>query len=192
MGCLLGQADPNLVLLGPFAAEQGKDGHDDKDEYYAQLNIGIIGQATKHQALAEADFHIVAGAVEVDGDVVAALLHGTGPTANVVERVGCRLATHHQIAVVLNPSLLVDDDHGDVLVAAYHLQHQGQVCGLVSLVERVHGFGPHLHVSALLLEQVAHQEVRHHQRCHGNHHSSHDQQDFHLPNSVCPYHIIHN
>ena len=58
MGRFLGKAYPYAVLLGPLGRKQGKNGHDDKEPYHAELHIGIGRQAPQHGRLLIADEQI--------------------------------------------------------------------------------------------------------------------------------------
>ena len=97
---------------------------------------------------------------------------------------------HFQIAELLDLTIGIHDHDGYVLVASDDLQHKSQIGVLIGIVERAQGFRPHLHIVTFLLHEVTHKQVGHHKRRYGNEHSCHHKQDFHLPNSICPYHTL--
>jgi hypothetical protein len=94
------------------------------------------------------------------------------------------------VTVVVNAAFTVHHDDRDGVVTLHHVEYQRHVRCLVGIVQGMQCLCPHLHAVALLLREVAHQEVGYQQRSHGNHRGCHHQQDFHLTNTVCPLHTL--
>ena len=158
MGRLLRQAHPHLVLLGPLRREQGKHGHDGKDDHNAQLPVGPHGEPLQHGRFVIAHVEAVVRAAQLNLDQVAGFLHLPPVAGYIGQRV---LARHLNVAPVGHVALLVHHNHGYGVVALNHARHQRQVGRLVGIVVGIHGLCPHLHLVALLHLKVAHQIVRH-------------------------------
>ena len=151
MSRFLRQAHPHFILFSPLRRQQGKDGHYDKDHDNTQLPIRILREAFQQCRLIIAHQLIVYGVSDLD--IVPGLVHPTAIVAHIPERV---LVPDVHIPIVHHLLIAVKHNHRDGLITLYHAQHQCQVSCLVSLLQRLHGLSPHLHLVPLLPLEVLH------------------------------------
>ena len=187
VGCLLAQSHPHLILLGPLAAQQGKDGYHHKDEHQSKLHIGPPGQAAQQEAVGIAYLHIVGGR-EIHPDDAPGIHHGLCLSLHRAHLLLGAFLAQGDVAIVLHLPLAIEHHHRDGAVAVEHGKHQSEVGIFVRTVERAHSLGPYLHLALLLMLEVTHQEMGYDERPNAHHHGHHHEQDLHLPHSVYPLH----
>ena len=183
MGGLFGQTYPDLVLLGAFDAHQGKIGDGKEQDEYRQLDIGEVGEASQQcRVLVEEVLALVL--VNDDVDFVLAVLEVVELLVEV-SQIGRRNLKREavlglgqaEVAVQQDVVLVIDEQHGDVVVRLDDAQqeiHVGAAAGtlvarLVHFIgaaalaahrdEFLGGVGPYLHTFALLFGQVLDQVV---------------------------------
>ena len=182
MGRLLREAHPHLVLFSFFRGKEGEDGHDDKDHHDAQLPVGILRQPLQDERLVEADQLIAHRGAQLDADGVAPGPHAAG--------IGLNVGRILDITVVHHLAIGIEHNDGDGVVALDDGRHERQVGLGVGFVEGMHGLGPHLHLAALLMLQVAHHQMRRQQGGDGDEHRCHDEPYLHLSDPVSPLHTL--
>ena len=192
----LREAHPHLVLLGTLDAHERKIGDGKEQDEHSQLDVREIGQTAQQRrvlvvevlrgALINLDINLVLAVLEV-AQFLVEVFEVSGRNFKRQTILGLRQA---EVAVQQDVILIIDQQHGDVVVGLDDAQQEVNVGGTGAIITAFAAhrrqflgcIGPNLHALAFLHGKVLHQVVGDvKEQCHQH---QRDGQEHHLPDAT--------